>query len=61
MAAKRQRLPAEMKAKVALAAARGERTGSEIASPFKVHPAQVSRIRPTTPITHPLAPGVAVR
>lgn len=43
MAAKRRRLPAEMKAKVALAAARGERTVSEIASEFKVHPAQVSQ------------------
>ncbi len=61
MAAKRQRLPAEMKAKVALAANRGERTGSEIASQFKVHSAQVSRIRSTTAVTRPNAPGVAVR
>lgn len=43
MAAKRRRLAAEMKAKVALAAARGERTVSEIASEFGVHPTQVSQ------------------
>jgi len=41
--AKRRRIPPETKARVALAAARGERTVNEIAAQFEVHPTQVSQ------------------
>lgn len=41
--AKRRRISPEMKARVALAAARGERTINEIAAQFEVHPTQVSQ------------------
>jgi len=40
---KRRRIPAEMKAKVALAALRGERTINQIAAQYSVHPTQVSQ------------------
>ena len=40
---KRRAIPAEMKAKVALAAVRGERTINQIAGDFEVHPTQVSQ------------------
>jgi len=43
MTKKRRRIPAELKAKVALAAARGDRTVNEIASQYKIHPTQVSQ------------------
>lgn len=39
---KRRAIPAELKAKVALAALRGERTINQIAGDFEVHPTQVS-------------------
>lgn len=41
--AKRRRISPEVKARVALAAARGERTVNEIAAQFEVHPTQVSQ------------------
>jgi len=41
--AKRRRISPEVKARVALAAARGERTINEIAAQFEVHPTQVSQ------------------
>lgn len=41
--AKRRRISPETKARVALAAARGERTVNEIAAQFEVHPTQVSQ------------------
>ena len=40
---KRRRIAAETKAKVALAALRGERTINQIAADFEVHPAHVSQ------------------
>jgi putative transposase len=42
MARKRSVRGPEFKAKVALAAARGDKTLSELASKFKVHPTQIS-------------------
>ncbi len=42
MARKRGRPGAQFKAKVALAAARGDKTLSELASQFDVHPTQIS-------------------
>ena len=41
MGAKRRRIEAGVKAKVALAAVRGDRTTSELASQFGVHPTQI--------------------
>ena len=43
MGTKRRRIEAAVKAKVALAAVRGNRTTSELASQFGVHPAQVAQ------------------
>jgi transposase-like protein len=43
MVAKQQRHKARFKAKVALAAIRGEGTASELACRFGVHPAQVNQ------------------
>lgn len=43
MAAKRRRIEAALKAKAALAAVRGERTTSEVASQFGVHPTQIGQ------------------
>jgi len=40
---KRRRIAAETKAKVALAALRGERSINQIAADFEVHPTQVSQ------------------
>jgi transposase-like protein len=40
---RRRSIPAQKKAKVALAALRGERTVNQIAADFQVHPAQVSQ------------------
>lgn len=40
---KRRAIPAELKAKVAMAALRGERTINQIAADFEVHPTQVSQ------------------
>jgi transposase-like protein len=42
MPGKRRRFPPEFKAKVALAASRGDRTVHEIAAQFEIHPNQVS-------------------
>ena len=42
MARKRNVRGAEFKARVALAAAKGDKTLSELASKFKVHPTQIS-------------------
>lgn len=42
MGAKRRRFPAEFKAKVALAAVRGEKTMNELAAQYEVHPHQVA-------------------
>jgi transposase-like protein len=42
MTAKRRRLPAETKARIALAAIRGEKTVSELAADYQVHPVQIS-------------------
>ena len=42
MTAKRRRLPAETKARIALAAVRGEKTVAELASEYQVHPVQIS-------------------
>lgn len=42
MTQKRRRLPAELKAKIALAAVRGEKTVSELAAEHQVHPVQIS-------------------
>jgi transposase len=41
MGAKRRRIEAGLKAKAALAAVRGDRTSSELASQFGVHPTQI--------------------
>jgi transposase-like protein len=41
MGVKRRRIEASVKAKAALAAIRGDRTTSELASQFKVHPTQI--------------------
>jgi transposase len=41
MGAKRRRIEASVKAKAALAAIRGDRTTSELASQFGVHPTQI--------------------
>lgn len=43
MATQRRRHSAEFKAKVALEAIRGQRTGNEIASAYGVHPVQVAQ------------------
>ena len=43
MGAKRKRIDAGLKAKVALAAMRGDRTTSELASQFGVHPTQIGQ------------------
>jgi transposase-like protein len=43
MAAKRRRIEAALKAKVALAAVRGDRTTGELAGQFGVHPTQVGQ------------------
>ena len=43
MAAKRRRIEAALKAKAALAAVRGDRTTSELASQFGVHPTQIGQ------------------
>ena len=43
MAAKRRRIEAAVKAKAALAAVRGDRTTSELASQFGVHPTQIGQ------------------
>ena len=43
MAAKRRRIEAALKAKAALAAARGDRTTRELASQFGVHPTQIGQ------------------
>jgi putative transposase len=40
---KRRTIPAELKAKVALAAVRGECTVNQIAADYEVHPTQVSQ------------------
>lgn len=42
MTAKRRRLPAETKARIALAAVRGEKTVAELAAEYQVHPVQIS-------------------
>lgn len=41
MVQKRRRFPAEFRAKVALAAVRGDKTINELASQFEVHPSQI--------------------
>jgi transposase len=41
MGVKRKRIDASVKAKAALAALRGDRTSSELASQFGVHPTQI--------------------
>ena len=43
MGAKRRRIEAALKAKAALAAVRGDRTTSELASQFGVHPTQIGQ------------------
>jgi transposase len=43
MGAKRRRIEATLKAKAALAAVRGNRTSSELASQFGVHPTQIGQ------------------
>jgi|WetSurMetagenome_2_1015567.scaffolds.fasta_scaffold260358_1 transposase-like protein len=43
MGAKRRRIEAALKAKAALAAVRGDRTTSELASQFAVHPTQIGQ------------------
>ena len=43
MGAKRRRIEAALKAKAALAAVRGNRTTSELASQFGVHPTQIGQ------------------
>jgi transposase-like protein len=43
MGAKRRRIEAAVKAKVALAAARGDRTASQLASQFGVHATQIGQ------------------
>jgi transposase-like protein len=43
MGAKRRRIEAALKAKAALAAVRGDRTASELASQFGVHPTQIGQ------------------
>ena len=43
MGAKRRRIEAALKAKAALAAVRGDRTISELASQFAVHPTQIGQ------------------
>jgi transposase len=43
MGAKRRRIEASLKAKAALAAVRGDRTTSELASQFGVHPTQIGQ------------------
>ena len=43
MGAKRKRIEAGLKAKVALAAVRGDRTTSQLVSQFGVHPTQIGQ------------------
>ena len=43
MGAKRRRIEAALKAKAAVAAVRGDRTTSELASQFAVHPTQIGQ------------------
>jgi putative transposase len=43
MAGKRKQHTAEFKAKVALEAAKGQRTISELASQYKIHPSQIAQ------------------
>lgn len=43
MGVKRRRIEAALKAKAALAAVRGDRTTSELASQFGVHPTQIGQ------------------
>ena len=43
MGTKRRRIEAALKAKAALAAVRGDRTASELASQFGVHPTQIGQ------------------
>jgi transposase-like protein len=43
MGAKRRRIEAGLKAKAALAAVRGDRTTSELAAQFGVHPTQIGQ------------------
>jgi len=43
MAGKRRKFSGEFKAKVALAALRGDKTLNQVASEFKLHPIQVSQ------------------
>ena len=43
MGAKRRRIESALKAKAALAAVRGDRTTSELASQFGVHPTQIGQ------------------
>src|SRR4030043_219986 len=43
MGAKRRRIESSVKAKAALAAVRGDRTASELASQFGVHPTQIGQ------------------
>ena len=43
MGAKRRRIEAALKAKAALAAVRGDRTTSELASQFGAHPTQIGQ------------------
>jgi len=43
MGAKRRRIEAALKGKAALAAVRGDRTTSELASQFGVHPTQIGQ------------------
>lgn len=45
MGQKRRRFPADFKAKVALAAFRGDKTLNELASQFEVHPNQIGAWR----------------
>ena len=41
--APRRRIPAELKARVALEALKGEQTLAELAARYKVHPNQISK------------------
>jgi transposase-like protein len=53
MRGKRKRFQASFKAKVALAAVKGDRTASELVSSYGVHATQISAFRPLPPsISH---------